>query len=179
MSLPADPIVIDGHILVVADCLNVSFQRYQEDMLRGAAEVPRSHGALPIELRSPRHGYLPVRPGEGIWLGLSPHECRGCCVQVGWLGASGGDDVPQRWCATLSDLQRLHGLYKSDGTFCPFIRDPRSAHLIPCAGIVITVENSEAVELRFVSVPEFESRTGGSAPGPISPDDAYGGWRLP
>jgi hypothetical protein len=179
VTVAADPIVIDGHILVVADCLTVSFQRYPEDMLRCPPEVPRSYGALPVELSLPRHGFLPARPGEGIWLGLSPRGRQGCFVQVDWLDAHGFDDAPRRWSATLSSLQRLHGLHKSDGAFCPFIPDPLSHDLIPCAGVVISAENTEAIQLRFVSVPEFEAQTGRSAPRPISPDDAYGSWQLP
>jgi hypothetical protein len=180
VTAAGDPIVTDGHFLLIADRLTVSFQRYPEqEMLRAPAEVPRSYGALPVELSSPRHGVLPARPGEGIWLGLSTQGRQECLVQVGWLGANGSENTPRRWSATLSSLQRLHGLHKPDGAFCPFIRDPLSRAFIPCPGVVFTVENIAAIQLRFVSVPEFEAETGRSAPPPTSPDDAYGGWRLP
>jgi len=175
----SDPIVIDGHILTVADCLTVSFQRYPEDMLRGAEEVPRSYGALPVALSSPRHGLLPAREGEGIWLGLSPQRRLACTVRVGWLGAPGSDDAPLSWSATLSGLQRLHGLHKPDGSFCPFIRVSLAHELIPCTGVVISVEDTEAIEVRLVGVAEFEAQAGKPAPRPISPDDCYGGWQLP
>jgi hypothetical protein len=178
VTVAADPIVIDGHILVIADCLTVSFQRYPEDMLRGP-EVPRSYGALPVELSSPRHGFLPARQGEGIWLGLSPQGRQERAVQVGWLGTHGSDDAPLPWSAILSSLQLLHGLHKSDGSFCPFIRFPLSRELVPCAGVVVSVGDAEAIEVRFMSVAEFEAQASKPAPRPISPDDCYGGWRLP
>jgi hypothetical protein len=174
-----NPIVIDGYILVVVDCLTVSFQRYREDMLRGAAEVPRSYGALPVELSSPRRGFLPARPGEGIWLGLSPQGRQECAVQVGWLGTARSANAPLPWSATMSSLQLLHGLHKQDGAFCPFIRFPLSRDLLPCVGVVISAGGAEAIEVRFISVAEFEARTGKSAPRQISPDDCYGGWQLP
>jgi hypothetical protein len=179
MMVAEGPIVIDGHILAIAHSVTVSFQRYPEDMFRGAAEVPRSYGALPLELSSPRHGFLPGRQGEGIWLGLSPQGRQGCKVRVHWLGTYGSEDAPLPWSATLSSLQRLHGLHKPDGSFCPFIRVPLSRDLIPCAGVVISVEDTEAIQVRFVSVPDFEAHTGRSAPRPISPEDCYGGWLLP
>jgi hypothetical protein len=178
-DVAADPIVIDGHILVVANCLAVSFQRYPENMLRGAAEVPRSYGALPVELSSPGRGFLPVRPGEAIWLGLSPQGRQECVVKVGWLGTAGSGDVPLSWSATLSSLQTLHGLHKPDGGFCPFARFPLSRDLIPCDGVVISVGDAESIEVRFISVAEFEAQAGKPAPRPMSPDDSYGGWRLP
>ena len=175
----ADPIVVDGHILVVADWLTVSCQRYPENMLRGAAEVPRSYGALPIEFSSPRIGLLPARQGEGMWLGLSTQRPQGCTVRVGWLGVPGSGDAPLPWSATFSSAQRLHGLHKPDGSFCPFIYIPRSRELIQCPGVEISIQDTELFQIRFVSVPEFEVQTGRQAPRPISPDDCYGGWLLP
>jgi hypothetical protein len=179
VTVAEDLIVIDGHILAIAHSVTVSFQRYPEDILRGAAEMPRSHGALPVELSSPRQGFLPSRPGEGIWLGLSPQGRQRCIVRVDWLGTHGSEDAPLPWSATLSSLQRLHGLYKPNGSFCPFIRFPLSRDFTSCAGVVISVEDTEAIEVRFVSVTDFEAHAGRSAPPPISPEDCYGGWRLP
>ena len=85
MTVVEDPVVIEGHILSMANIATVSFQRYPEEMLRGPSEVPRSHGALPIELTSPVHGFVPTRQGEGVWLGLSPQSGKPS-MQVDWLG---------------------------------------------------------------------------------------------
>ena len=175
----ADAIVIDGHLLVVADSVTISFQRYPEDALRGPAEVPRSYGALPVELSSLKDGFLPVRPGEGIRLGLSARGQQERTVHVGWLGPQGLDDTPRRWSAMISSPQRLHGLHRPKGTFCPFILAPLSPRLLPCHGVTISVDDLEAIQVRFVGAPEFEARAGRPAPSPMVPDDCYGGWRLP
>jgi hypothetical protein len=175
----AHPVVIDGCTLVVADSVAVSFQRYPENALRGVGKVPRSYGALPVELSSPRDAFVPAQRGEGIWLGLSARGQQERAVRVEWLGADGSPNAPCGWSARLSGLQCLHGLHRPDGTFCPFIRAPLSPGLTPCQGVAISVDDAGVVQVRFVSAPQFEAQTGKPAPRPMSPDNCYGGWRLP
>lgn len=175
----AGPVVIDGYLLVIAESVTVSFQRYPENALRRAAEVPRSYGALPVELSASGEALLPTRPGEGVWLGLSPRGQQQCAIRVDWLNAEGRRDAPRGWSSRLSGLQRLHGLHEPGGTFCPFIRTPLSPGLPPCHGLTISVEHAEVIQVRVVSAPQFEAQTGKPAPRAMSPDDCYGGWRLP
>jgi hypothetical protein len=177
--VPGGAIVADGYHLIVADCLTVSFQRYPEEMLRGRVEVPRSYGALPVELSSPTQAFLPTRDGEGIWLGLSPHGDQRRSVKVGWLGAGDTNDPPLPWSAMLSSIEFLHGLSNRNGAFFPFIRFPLAREFIPCPGVLILVGDHEGAQVRFTSVAEFEAKTGKPAPRAISPDDCYGDWRLP
>jgi hypothetical protein len=171
------PKVTDSYRLAIDDRLAVSFQRYPEAMVRGAAELPRSHGAVPVERSSPTEAYLPAREGEGIWLGLSPRTPSGIVVQVAWLGA--GSELPLPWSKTVSRLEFLHGLTKPSGTFCPFLRFPLDRAFLPCPGIVISVENDPSIQVQFASVAEYEANSGKRAPRPISPNDCYGGWPLP
>jgi hypothetical protein len=175
----AGPVVIDGHLLVIADSLAVSVQRYPETALRGAAVMPRSYGALPVELPAPGSACVPTRPGEGVWLGLSPRGQQPRTVQVDWLTTEGRHDAPRGWSGRMSGLQRLHGLHKPDGTFCPFIRAPLSLVFMPCHGVTVWVEDAGTIQVRFVGVSQFEAQTGKPAPRPMSPDDCYGGWPLP
>ena len=72
--MPGGTLVADGFHLVIADCLTVSFQRYPEKKLEGPLEVPRSYGALPVELWSPKQAVLPTLEGEGIWLGYASYR---------------------------------------------------------------------------------------------------------
>ena len=169
----------DGYKLLFGECLSVSFQRYPESQFRGSAEVPRSHGALPVELSSPTTALLAVREGEGVWLGLIPYADHQCPVQVSWLSTGSSDDIPLPWSATLASLHFLHGLRTRNNVFCPFVRFPMSRELMPCAGVTIFARGEEGKRIEFVTVNEFEAQTGKSAPPPMSPDDAYGGWLLP
>jgi hypothetical protein len=171
--------VADGFHLVIADCLTVSFQRYPEKKLEGPLEVPRSYGALPVELWSPKQAVLPTLEGEGIWLGLLPRGNQGPCVEVSWLGASEAGDSPLPWSAIVSSLETLHGLHKRDGAFCPFVRFPLARNSTPCSGVMISTGDNEGVQVFFTSVAEFEAKSGKPGPRPISPDDCYGGWLLP
>jgi hypothetical protein len=163
--------------LVIDDKLAVSFQRYPEAMVRGAAELPRSYGAVPVERSSPMQALLPAREGEGIWLGISPRTSSRIVVQIAWLGA--GPDLPLPWSKTVSALELLHGLIKPSGTFCPFIRFPLNRAFLACPGIVISVEKNPSIPVQFASVAEYEASSGKRAPRPISPNDCYGGWPLP
>ena len=66
----------------------------------------------------------------------------------------------------------------------PFVRQPDSGGARPCVGVTIlaAAPNGAArqdAEVRFLDLGAFEARSGRVAPGPISPDDAYGGWPLP
>jgi hypothetical protein len=170
-------IVIKEHNLIIAGSLNVSFQRYPEKVLDSSTEVPRSYGALPVELTSSDCGFLPVREGEAIWLGLLPNKLVHC--QVGWLGEDGTNDAPLRWYASLSRPEFLHGLTTAAGEFRPFIRFPVSHQLSPCFGVVISTEAADRTHIRFLSVALFEELTGRLAPRAILPNDCYGGWQLP
>jgi hypothetical protein len=173
-------IVVDGYNLAIGDSLVVSFQRYPEEMFRDDVQVPRSYGALPVELSSPAHAYLPTREGEGIWLGLSPrHDHLRILADVAWLAAPEAGDVPLPWSAAVSTLEILHGLRKQNGAFCPFMRFPLARDRMPCAGVTISVRKHGNVEVRFKSPVEFEALAHEPAPRPISSDDCYGGWRLP
>jgi len=169
--------VINSYRLVIHDKLAVSFQRYPEAMVLGAAEQPRSYGAVPVERSSPTQALLPAREGEGIWLGISPRTASRIVVQIAWLGAE--PDLPLPWTKTVSALEFLHGLTKPSGTFCPFVRFPLNRAFLPCPGIVISVENEPSIQVRFESVAEYEVSSGKRAPRPISPNDCYGGWPLP
>jgi hypothetical protein len=177
--VPGGTLLADGFHLIIADCLAVSFQRYPEEMLGGPLEVPRSYGALPVELSSPTQAFLPTRDGEGIWLGLSPRNSQEPCVEVSWLDALKADDSPLPWSAIVSNLEMLHGLRKRNGTFSPFVRFPLARNSTPCPGVMILTGGHEGVQVRFTSLAEFEAKTGKPGPRPISPDDCYGGWLLP
>jgi hypothetical protein len=100
-------------------------------------------------------------------------------VQVSWLSTGSSDDIPLAWSATLANLHFLHGLRTRNNLFCPFIRFPLSRELMPCAGVTISARGEVGTRIEFVTVAEFEAQTGKSAPPPMSPDDAYGGWLLP
>lgn len=170
--------VSDGCVLVYDGSLTISFQRYPESDIRAPAEpLPRSYGALPVKLASSQVAYLPVREGEAIWVGLVPRESQQYQVEIGWLETDGATG-PGAWSALLSSFQGLTGV-DARGEFRPFIRFPCSGEFAACGGVAMSVRGSERVEVRFVSCAEFESRTGRPAPRPMSPDDRYGGWRLP
>lgn len=174
-----DALVPDNYHLIISPCLAISFQRYPEELLQTFQEVPRSHGALPIERITATLAFLPVRTGEGVWLGLSPRVQRQCPIEVKWFGEAQGGDLPLPWVAEVSSLEFLHGLHKRDGTFCPFLRFPRAPDHLQCLGLDVSAPHNHAIQIRFVDIAEFESRTGKPGPPLISPDDSYGGWLLP
>ena len=177
--MSGDAVVLDGYNVAIAGCLTVSFQRYPESQLGASAEAPRSHGALPVELISPGTGILPVREGEGVWLGLLPKENRRCAVTVGWLTTVGTKDAPLSWSGAPTSLQVISGLRDASGTLCPFVRFPLSPEFKPCIGVLMSADGRDAIEIRFVDVAEYEGRSGKSAPPPMSVHDSYRGWLLP
>ena len=171
-------VVSDGYNVLVAGCLTVSFQRYPESQIKRPAPTPRSHGALPVEMSSSRSGFLPLREAEGLWLGVQPIEQKCCSVEIRWIGAKEGV-IPPPWTALVSNFQCVSGLRSATGVLFPFIGFPLSDEFTPCGGIVICVNEPEGIEMRFVSVDEYETRSGKSAPRPILPTDSYAGWLLP
>jgi hypothetical protein len=170
---------IDEYTVAFADRFSVSFQRYPENEFRESSTPPRSHGALPIEITSPRSGFLPLREGEAVWLGVLARENSQCAVKVSWLDPSGAQKSPLPCSAVVTSFQVVSGLRNASGRLLPFIRFPLSAACTPCAGVRISTSDGLGIDVHFVTVAEFEARTGRPAPGPMSPDDSYGGWLLP
>lgn len=178
MNRVASWAIHDGHILTLEGAATVSFQRYPEDAFRSESDTPRSSGALPVELSSPRQASVPMLGGEGVWLGLTLQRPTPIKLRVSWLGATHSNE-PLRWSSQLTSFRRLFGLRRCDGGFQPFIRAPLSGDVAPCAGILLVFEGAPEIKVQFVDASQFEAQTGRPAPRPISLGGSYGGWRLP
>lgn len=168
----------------LADDLLMSFQRYPHPGPDGVRVLPRSHGALPVLLVAPGRLLVPVPDGEAAWLGLvRPPLARPWRVQV-LATLSDGSSHDAAGVLHLPPEHALEGLARGNGSWQPLARAPagpgsQGVRLLRVRAWPATDDVPAASwEVELVDEESFAAAGGGRVPA-VSPDAAYGGWRLP
>lgn len=183
---PARVIPCDGGIRVGL-FLRVSFQRFAPPSGGVVDDVPRSLGALPVGAAGDGTLLLPVGEGEAFWIGLST-EAPGTRAEVAVAATLADGSVRAEPPVRVVGASRIPGMARADGRHDVFSRTA-TASSAGCRVLALRCRigrrggrvpaRPAAVTVRLVDAASFAAETGCAPPGPLDPEAAYGGWRLP
>lgn len=187
-----DPPGVDrGRIRIPGSLLIYPERAYAPERPYPAGAVPRAHGLAPLAVAGDGTFLAAVAPGEGVWLGLEPlRPERPVGVRVRVLTGDEGAAAPPDSHGSASSVpssprsehfacppaQRLPGVAVESGR--RLFGDVAGAGPLEVVELQVDGPAPVTVALVLLRPDAFERRTG-VVPGPIDPDAAYGGWRLP
>jgi hypothetical protein len=181
--------IIEPGTVLLDQRLRISFQRYPETAFSAQAS-PQSHGPLPVALSKNGCPFVPLAPGEALWIGLRVAKPDGpVTVRVTFLSNSESAEHPEHLAkkeagAHDSSLVIIWHVTTHTGSAAPIVRASRQGNIgYTFIDVSFPVASAPQTQLtrRFhlCSYEEFSAATGAAPPDPIETATVYGGWLLP